>query len=58
MLLNSDDQGEGSQAGSWVYIKYTVFPKKDARFLKIKNMPDLLSGDREAKIIEISTLNV
>ena len=34
------------------------FPKKRRPILKNeKNMPDLLSDDREGKIIEISTLN-
>ena len=32
--------------------------KKDARFSLMKNMPDLLSDDREGKIIEISTLDI
>ena len=27
------------------------FPKKDARFLKIKNIPDLLSDDKEDKLM-------
>ena len=27
------------------------FPKKDARFLKLKNIPDLLSDEKEGKII-------
>ena len=31
-----------------IYIK--GFPKKDARFSKIKNMPDPLSDDKEGKI--------
>ena len=26
---------------------YTGFPKKDARFSKLKNIPDQLSDDRE-----------
>ena len=30
------------------------FPKKDARFSKIKNMPDLLSDDKEGKKLKIS----
>ena len=30
---------------------YTEFPKKDASFLKIKNIPDLLSDDKEGKIM-------
>ena len=29
----------------YIYV-YTGFPKKDARFLKIENIPDLLSDDR------------
>ena len=29
----------------------TGFPKKDARFSKIKNIPDLLSDDKEGKIM-------
>ena len=28
------------------------FPKKDARFLKIKNIPDQLSDYKEGKIIQ------
>ena len=28
------------------------FPKKDARFSKLKDVPDLLSDDREGKIIK------
>ena len=28
----------------------TWFPKKDARFSKIKNIPDLLDDDKEGKI--------
>ena len=36
----------------------TGFPKKDARFSQMKNMPDHLSNDREGKIIEISTSNI
>ena len=27
------------------------FPKKDARFSKIKNIPDLFSDDKECKIM-------
>ena len=30
---------------------HTGFPQKDARFLKIKNIPDLLSYDKEDKIM-------
>ena len=30
---------------------YTEFPKKDASFSKIKNIPDLLSDDKEGKIM-------
>ena len=29
----------------------TGFPKKDAHFSKIKNIPDLLSDDKEGKIM-------
>ena len=29
----------------------TVFPPKNARFSKIKNIPDLLSDDKEGKIM-------
>ena len=29
----------------------TVFPKKDARFSKLKNIQELLSGDKEGKIM-------
>ena len=36
----------------------TGFPKKDARFSNMKNMPDLLSDKREGKTIEIPTLNI
>ena len=36
----------------------TGFPKKDARFSKIKNIPDLQSDDKEGKIIEMSTFNI
>ena len=36
----------------------TGLPKKDARFSKLKNTTDLLSEDREGKIIKISTLNI
>ena len=32
----------------------TGFPKKDARFSKIKNIPDLLSDDKEGKIMRNS----
>ena len=31
---------------------HTGFPKKDARFLKLKNIPEPLSDDKECKIIE------
>ena len=30
----------------------TGFPKKDARFSKLKNIPDILSDDKEGKITE------
>ena len=30
----------------------TGFPKKDACFPKIKNIPDLLSDDKEGKILQ------
>ena len=30
----------------------TGFPKKDARFLKIQNITNLLSGDKEGKIMK------
>ena len=37
----------------------TGFPKKDARFLKLKNDPDLIRDDREVKIVEnIEYLNI
>ena len=36
----------------------TGFPKKDARFSKIINIPDVLSDVKEGKIIEISTFNI
>ena len=29
------------------FLVHTGFPKKDARFSKLKNIPDLLSDDRE-----------
>ena len=35
----------------------TGFPK-DARFSKMKNTPDLISIDKEGKIIGICTLNI
>ena len=44
--------------GSLIYMIDTGFPKKDARFSKIKNIPDLLSDDKEGRIIEISTFNI
>ena len=31
---------------------YTGFPKKDARFSKLKNIPDLLSDEKDGKIME------
>ena len=31
---------------------YTGFPKKDARFSKLKNIPNLLSDDKEGKIMK------
>ena len=31
---------------------YTGFPKKDARFSKLKNIPDQLSDDREGEMME------
>ena len=31
---------------------YTGLPKKDAHFSEIKNIPDILSDDKEGKIIE------
>ena len=34
----------------------TGFPIKDARFSKLKNIPDLLRNDMEGKIVDISTL--
>ena len=33
-------------------IAYTGVPIKDARFSKLKNIPDLLSDDKEGKIEE------
>ena len=33
------------------FIYYALFPQKDARFLKIKNIPDLLSDDKEGKLL-------
>ena len=33
-------------------MQYKGFPKKDARFSKLKNIPDLLSDEKEGKIIE------
>ena len=32
-------------------MEATGFPKKDTRFLKIKNIPDLLSDDKEGKLM-------
>ena len=29
---------------------HTGFPQKDARFLKFKNIPNIISGDREGKL--------
>ena len=43
--------------GCWQVGRYswncdnTGFPKKDARFLKIKNIPDLLSDDKEGELM-------
>ena len=34
-----------------VFFYGTGFPKKDARFSKFKNIPDLLSDDKECKIM-------
>ena len=34
------------------YPLYTGFPKKDARFSKLKNIPYLLSDEKEGKIME------
>ena len=34
------------------YLLQLQIKKKDARFSKMKNMPDLLSDDRKGKIIE------
>ena len=39
-------------------IRYRVSEKKDARFSKLKSIPDLLSDDKECKKCEISTLNI
>ena len=33
------------------YAAYAGFPKKDARFSKIKIIPALLSDDKEGKIV-------
>ena len=37
--------------------RYRVSQKKDARFSKMKNMPDLLRDDREGKIIDFKYLS-
>ena len=34
------------------HIVCTGFPKKDARFSKLKNIPDLLSDEKDGKIME------
>ena len=34
-----------------VHYLRTGFPKKDARFLEIKNFPDLLCDDKEGKLM-------
>ena len=36
----------------------TGFPKKDARFLKIENIPDQLSDHKEGKIIQTINYNI
>ena len=33
-------------------FSYTGFPKKDARYPKLKNIPDLLSDEKEGKLME------
>ena len=35
---------------TYSYISYIGFPKEDFRFLKIKNIPDLLSIEKKVKI--------
>ena len=37
---------------------FTGYSKKDARFSKMKNMPDLLTDDRKGIYSKISTLNM
>ena len=34
------------------YVEVQGFPKKDARFSKLQNIPDLLSDEKEGKIME------
>ena len=34
------------------------FPKKDASFLKIQNITNLLNDDKEGKIIKILSFNI
>ena len=43
---------------SFFSIFCTGFPKKNTRFSKIKNIPDVLSDVKEGKIIEISIFNI
>ena len=37
---------------SWAHVEDTGFPKIDARFSKLKSIPDLLSDEKEGKIVE------
>ena len=47
------DKGDRSMVFSHPFSSFdgTGFPKKDGRFSKLKNIPDLLRNDREGKIM-------
>ena len=63
VCLSRDPAQQSSSATTsrdGVHILFTQvqgFPKKDARFSKMKNMPDLLRDDREGKIIDFKYLS-
>ena len=42
----------------YTYDPHTWFPKKVAHFLKIKNIANLLSDDKESKIMENIEFNI
>ena len=48
---NLNNENKCSEGRGTYFCGYTGFPKKDARFSKIKNIPDQLSDDKEGKIM-------